>query len=124
VELRIKAVNRAGDLTMTFAAIENYARPALKPFARYLNYGVSDPDKRQERGAALLNFVSLAAVFSNTGFAVIYLLIDRERYFPFITALLAFSLVWLLTPLLHRLERLPRAPICGLRPPWACRPMR
>jgi adenylate cyclase len=87
---------------MTFAAIENYARPALKPFARYLNYGVSDPDKRQERGAALLNFVSLAAVFSNTGFAVIYLLIDRERYFPFIAALLAFSLVWLLTPLLHR----------------------
>jgi hypothetical protein len=46
VKLRIKAVNRAGDLTMTFAAIENYARPALKPFARYLNYGVSDPDKR------------------------------------------------------------------------------
>lgn len=87
---------------MTFAAIENYARPALKPFARYLNYGVSDPDKRQERGAALLNFVSLAAVFSNTGFAVIYLLIDPERYFPFIAALLAFSLIWLLTPLLHR----------------------
>ncbi|WP_246251880.1 hypothetical protein [Allomesorhizobium camelthorni] len=88
---------------MTFvAAIEHYAQPALKPFGRYLNYGVGDPDKRKERGAALLNFVSLATVFSNTGFAVIFLLLGPVRYLPFIAALLAFSLVWLATPLLHR----------------------
>ncbi len=84
------------------AAIEHFAQPALKPFGRYLNYGVSDPDKRSARGAALLNFVSLATVFSNTGFAVIFLLLGPVRYLPFIVALLAFSLVWLATPLLHR----------------------
>jgi adenylate cyclase len=88
---------------MTFvAAIEHFAQPALKPFGRYLNYGVGDPHRREERAAALLNFVSLATVFSNTGFAVIFLLLGPVRYLPFVAALLALSLVWLATPLLHR----------------------
>ncbi|MBA3446516.1 MAG: adenylate/guanylate cyclase domain-containing protein [Pseudaminobacter sp.] len=88
------------------AAIQQGASLALKPFGRYLGYRVRNPNQRKERGLALLNLVSLATVFSNTGFAIIYALVDFDRYLPFIVALSGFSLVWLLTPLLNRFGEL------------------
>lgn len=70
--------------------------------AAYVQAGVDDAGGRRRRGREIVNFVSLATVISNTGFAVLFALLDFRNFLPFVAALLVFSLVWLATPLMHR----------------------
>ncbi|MBX3567882.1 MAG: adenylate/guanylate cyclase domain-containing protein [Rhizobiaceae bacterium] len=70
--------------------------------AAYVGAGADTGDARQRRGHEIVNFVSLATVVSNTGFALMFLALGPRTYAPLIVALLVFSAVWALTPLLHR----------------------
>lgn len=69
---------------------------------RYVETGVDSVDGKLKRGREVVNFVSLATVISNTSFAILFALLDLRAFWPFVAALLGFSLVWLATPLFHR----------------------
>lgn len=68
----------------------------------YVETGVGGVDGKRRRGREIVNFVSLATVVSNTGFAILFALLDFWGFLPFVLTLLFFSAVWLATPLLHR----------------------
>jgi adenylate cyclase len=74
--------------------------------ASYVKTGVSRVDGKRRRGREIVNFVALATVVSNTGFAILFSLLDFRGFLPFVLTLLFFSLVWLATPLLHRFGEL------------------
>ena len=73
---------------------------------RYVRTSTAHATARQRRGHEIVNFVSLATVVSNTGFAVLFSIIDFRNFWPFVAALVFFSLVWLATPLMHRFGHL------------------
>ena len=73
---------------------------------RYIRISTAARAARQRRGHEIVNFVSLATVVSNTGFALLFSIIDFRNFWPFVAALLFFSLVWLATPLMHRFGHL------------------
>jgi len=73
---------------------------------RYVRISTVGATSRQRRGHEIVNFVSLATVVSNTGFALLFSIIDFHNFWPFVAALLFFSLVWLATPLMHRFGHL------------------
>jgi len=72
----------------------------------YIHIGVEGAGNRQRRSREIVNFVSLATVFSNTAFALAFSLIDFDNYLPVIAALMLFSVLWTITPLLHRFGEL------------------
>lgn len=92
---------------MQSAAPENAILASTRRLVRrYVRTGVDGGDGKQARGREVVNFVSLATVVSNTGFAILFACLDFRNFLPFVAVLLGFSLVWLATPLLHRFGKL------------------
>ena len=74
---------------------------------RYIRISTAGASSRQRRGHEIVNFVSLATVVSNTGLrAAVFTSSISGNFWPFVAALLFFSLVWLATPLMHRFGHL------------------
>ncbi len=73
---------------------------------RYLQIGLENAAARERRGREIVNFVSFAAVLSNTAFALAFAIADFGNYRPIILALFCFSVVWFATPFLHRFGKL------------------
>jgi adenylate cyclase len=73
---------------------------------RYIRIGVEPGGGPRNRSREIVNFVSFATVLSNTGFAMVFSLIGFRNFLPVIAALLLFSLLWMVTPLLHRFGEL------------------
>lgn len=70
--------------------------------SRYVSLGIGSGNNRARRGHEIVNFVALATVVSNTAFALLFSAIDLANFLPLIAALLVFSVVWAITPLMHR----------------------
>ena len=68
----------------------------------YIGLGVDGTDDKTRRSREIVNFVSIATVLSNTCFAAVFSLIDFWNFLPLVAALMLFTVLWTITPFLHR----------------------
>ncbi len=68
----------------------------------YVRAGLGAEPSRERRGHEIVNFISLATVVSNTFFALVFAALDARNFAPLIATMLILSLVWLVTPMMHR----------------------